>query len=70
MAMEWRVTGQRQTDVLTPGGTFESSMEVNFEVFPEGTTGQIVVPIRLYTAEYVSELIQARVDAIKAVAGL
>jgi hypothetical protein len=70
MAQEWRVTAQRQTDILTPQGTFETSMEVTFEVLPEGITGQVTVPLRLYTEDYVRDLIQARTDAIKAVARL
>lgn len=70
MAQEWRVTAQRQTDILTPQGTFETSMEVTFEVLPEGITGQVTVPLRLYTEDYVRDLIQSRTDAIKAVARL
>lgn len=70
MAAEWTVGPQRQTDILTPQGTFDTSMEVSFTVLPEGITGQVTVPLRLYTQDYVRDLIQARVDAIKAVASL
>jgi hypothetical protein len=70
MATDWRVVSQRQTDVLTPAGTFESSMEVSFEVMPEGTSGQVVVPLRIYDVDTVASLIQQRVNSIKAVAGL
>jgi hypothetical protein len=45
-------------------------MEVTFEVLPEGITGQVTVPLRLYTEDYVRDQIQARTDAIKAVARL
>lgn len=70
MAQDWRVGPQRQTDVLSPQGNFVTSMEVSFEVLPEGITGQVTVPLNVYTPEYVRDLIQARVDAIKAVQAL
>lgn len=70
MATEWRVTAQRQTDRLTPQGTFESVMEVNFETTPEGITGQLIVPLRVYTPDFVASEIDNRVAAIKAVQSL
>jgi hypothetical protein len=67
MATDWQVTAQRQTDVLTPQGTFETVMEVNFQTIPEGITGQVVIPLRVYEADYVATQIDNRVAAIKAV---
>lgn len=70
MATDWRVTAQRQTDVLTAQGTFEPTMEVNFETLPEGITGQVSVPLRIYSADTVQSLIEQRVADIKAVQSL
>lgn len=70
MATDWRVTAQRQTDQLTPQGTFETVMEVNFETIPDGITGQVVIPLRAYDADYVASAIDARVATIKAVQSL
>lgn len=70
MATDWRITTQRQTDELMDNGSFDPHMEVNFEVLPEGTKGQIKVSLRNYTAEMVRSMIQQRVDAIKEIANL
>lgn len=70
MATHWQVTAQRQTDVLTPQGTFESTMEVSFQVIPEGINGMVSVPLRIYTADTVQDMIDRRVAEIKAVQGL
>lgn len=70
MATDWQVTAQRQTDILTPQGTFETVMEVNFATIPEGITGQVVIPLRVYEADYVATQIDNRVAAIKAVQNL
>lgn len=70
MATDWQVTAQRQVDELTAQGTFETMMEVNFQTIPEGITGQIKVPIRLYEPDYVASQIDGRVAAIKAVHNL
>lgn len=70
MATDWKVTTQRQVDILTPQGSFEPSMEINFETVPEGIQGQVTVTLRNYTAENVATLLDARVAAIKAVQGL
>jgi hypothetical protein len=67
MATDWQVTAQRQTDILTPQGVFETVMEVNFQTIPEGITGQVVIPLRVYEADYVASQIDNRVAAIKAV---
>jgi len=58
MAMKWQVISQRQTERLTPGGSFESVVQVGFQL-ASGTTGTVEIPARLYSPEYV----QAQVDA-------
>lgn len=70
MATTWRITAQRQADVLTPQGTFDSVMEINFETIPEGIPGQVIVPLRVYSADYVANQVENRVAAIKAVQAL
>jgi hypothetical protein len=70
MATEYRVTGQRQVDRLTPQGSFVPAMEVSFEVIPEGVAGMVTVDERNYTAEFVDAEIQQRVANIKAVHSL
>ena len=70
MAANWRVTSQTQVSQLTANGTFEDSMEVRFETQPEGTPGMVTVSLRYYTPEYVADMIEARVAAIKAVQAL
>lgn len=70
MATEWRVTTQRQVDELLDSGSFEPYMEVNFEVYPEGTKGQVKIPLRIYDQETVRSLIDQRVATIKAVQAL
>lgn len=70
MATDWQITAQRQTDVLTPQGSFEPSMEVSFQTIPEGSPGVVTVPLRAYSADYVRDLIDSRVKAIKEVQAL
>lgn len=70
MATDWVITSQRQTDILTPAGTFDPSMEVNFQTVPEGINAQVTVSLRNYTEDYVRSLIDQRVMAIKAVQNL
>lgn len=70
MAATWRVTDQTEAQVLTPRGTFEHVMEVRYETMPEGISGMVQVPWRLYTEDYVRTVIEERVQAIKAVSGL
>lgn len=70
MATNWRITSQRQSSQLAPGGEFNEVMEIRFETIPEGVPGLIEVPLRQYTADFVSSAIDQRVDAIKAVQAL
>lgn len=70
MASSFRVTGQRQVEKLTNQGTFVPSMEVTFEVIPEGVTGMVTIDIRNYTEEFVTSEIEGRVASIKAIANL
>jgi len=70
MATDWRITAQRQVDVLVDGGTFDPSMEINFEVVPEGIRGMVTVSLRHYSPESVRSLIDQRAAAIKEVQAL
>jgi len=70
MAMGWHVTGQRQQDNLTPQGVFEPVWIVTFVTDPEGVTGNVTVPARFYTAEYVQQQIDVAAANIKAVHAL
>lgn len=70
MATNWRVTTQRQIDQLTPQGSFEPAMEVHFETVPDGIPGQITVPMRQYTADFVREEIDRRVGTVQAIQNL
>lgn len=70
MATDWVITSQRQTDRLLSDGTFDPTMEINFETQPEGIKGQVVVSWRNYTPDNVRGMIDARVAAIKEVQNL
>lgn len=69
MAGRWRVVSQQQTEQLTPGGTFESVVRVNFEL-ASGTRGTVVVPSRLYSEDYVRQQIEASAGSMTAVESL
>lgn len=70
MAMGWRVTNQRTQDNLNQQGTFEQVWIVTFTVEPEGVVGQVTIPVRFYTAEYVAAEIEKQAAAIKEVHAL
>jgi hypothetical protein len=70
MAMGWRVISQRSQDNLTPQGTFEPVWVITYSTDPEGITGTISVPARLYTEDYVRDAIDAIVATNKAVHNL
>lgn len=63
MAESWRIITQRQTSELTADGRFQEVMEVTVEV-ATGTVIQIQIPISIYNAETVKELVEARVADI------
>lgn len=69
MAQGWRVTQQRQYEELTPGGTFESVVEVGFSL-DSGATASIKIPVRLYTEDYVRTQIEARAQTMMAIENL
>lgn len=69
MAMKWRVVTQRQTENLTPQGTFESVVEVTFEL-ASGTQGKVTIPVRLYTEDYVRGVVDDRAEAMVAIENL
>ena len=70
MATNWRITSQRQSSQLAPGGEFNDVMEIRFETIPEGVPGLIEVPLRMYEPEFVANEIESRVANIKAVQSL
>lgn len=67
MADNYTVTGQRQTTVLKPNGTFQDVVEVSFETIPSGAYGTIQVPVSAYTVENVSAELARRAAAMEAV---
>lgn len=69
MAGEWRVISQRQYEELTPQGTFESTVEVSFQL-TSGTTGSVKIPARMYTEEYVRQVVGERAAVMTAVENL
>lgn len=63
MAANWRVVAQQQREELTPQGTFHKVWDVTFEV-PSGTRGTVTIPERLYSEDYVRDLIETRAQQI------
>lgn len=74
MAETWRVVSQRQSEELNPAGTgFETYWIVTYEVTSgpgQGSTGRVRIPVSQYTVENVSDVIEAQVGQVNAVAGL
>jgi hypothetical protein len=70
MAAGWRVVAQRSQDTLSPQGTFEAVWVITYVTDPEGITGSVSVPQRLYDEEYVRDLIEGVVAKNKAVHNL
>jgi hypothetical protein len=60
MATNWVIDSQRQTSELSPAGRFNEVMEITFTT-ATGTHGQVRVPLNLYNAEHVREVIDQRV---------
>jgi hypothetical protein len=69
MGQAWEITGQRETTKANAAGQYINVMAVTFTT-AKGHTGTVTVPLPLYTAEYVKELVQGRVDQIEAVDAL
>lgn len=69
MAGNWGNVTQRQSERLTPGGTFESIVTVSFQL-ASGTSGSVIIPARLYNADYVREVIDAKAKEMAAVEAL
>jgi hypothetical protein len=66
----WRVVSDLPRDELTRDGTFTAVREIRFEVLDNAREGTVVIPLRLYTPEYVSTEIQAYADRIAAIGDL
>lgn len=69
MASGWRVIDQRQTEELSPQGTFTAVVRVTFQL-DTGTIGSVTIPARLYTPEYVQEHVAQAAQAMHAVNSL
>jgi len=69
MAANWRVVSQQQREDLTPQGTFQKVWDVQYET-PSGVRGTVTIAERLYTADYVREVIDARVTTNLAIENL
>lgn len=61
MATNWTIDSQRQTSELSPSGRFQEVMEVTFTT-RTGTHGQVRIPLNLYNAEYVAQVVDDRVS--------
>lgn len=70
MATNWKVVSQVPRDELLATGSFESGWDVYYETIPEGVRGNVWVPKRLYTADYVRDQIDQEVSALQAIQGL
>lgn len=70
MAAGWRVVAQRSQDTLSAQGTFEAVWVITYVTDPEGITGTVTVPARLYDEEYVRDLIEGIVQKNKAIQNL
>ena len=70
MAAGWRVVQQRSQDELSAAGVFEPVWIVTYVTDPEGITGTVKVPARLYAEDYVRDAIESIVARNKAIANL
>jgi hypothetical protein len=70
VATNWKVVNQVPRQELLQSGQFESGWDVFYETIPEGIRGDIWVPKRHYTAEYVAQQIDQEVNALKNIASL
>lgn len=70
MAADYTITAQRQTQSLDPQGQVTSVMVVSFQTIPEGVAGSVDVPLAQYTEDAVRSMIEARVQAIRAIHNL
>lgn len=70
MAARWRVTNNVFREDLDSSGKFVPSREISFEILDNGHTGQVIIPIRLLTPEYVAGVVQDQADKLLAVSNL
>lgn len=68
MPATWKVTGQRQTSILS-NGSFESAMIVTFQT-GSGVVSSVTVPLSQYAPANVNKLISEQAEAIEAVHAL
>jgi hypothetical protein len=70
MAAGWHITGQRQSSVLNGNGGFDDVMEISFQTDPEGISGSVKVPLRVYSDESVRNAVDELAKTMKAVHNL
>lgn len=70
MAADYTITAQRQTQALDAQGQVAQVMVVSFQTIPEGVQGSVDVPLAQYTEDVVRSMIEARVQAIRAIHNL
>jgi hypothetical protein len=71
MSESWQVTGQRQSSVRGPSGSFEDAMIVSYKT-KHGTEASITVPMSQYHPDHVHGLIEAQaalVDRVNSLSG-
>lgn len=69
MAESWQVTGQRQSSVRGPSGSFEDAMIVSYKT-KHGTEASLTVPMSQYHPDHVHGLIEAQADLVDRVNSL
>ena len=70
MSALYRVTGQRQTQDLSPSGGFLEVMEVTAELVTSRTAFTIRVPLDRFTVDEVREQLDERARELEAVSQL
>lgn len=66
MADNWQVISQRQTSTITPDGRFVNVVDVTFQI-KSGATATVQIPQANYTADYVSQQIDALANQMIAI---
>lgn len=70
MATHYRVTGQRPSSRVTPGGQIDQTYEVTYETIPSGIVGRAEIPVSQYTAEVVDRILDTSAQNLERIAAL
>ena len=70
MDTRWRIVNDVPREELGPGGIFVPSRVITWEHLNTGRTGELIIPVRSYSAEYVATAVSEAVRAVAAVADL